>query len=657
MSRWRDRVARVPRRVWVIAAIVLAFAFGLWLGGDGDPAPRDAGSDAAAKAQWYTCSMHPQVRLRDPNALCPICGMELIPVPLDDDGGDSATPRRLSMSEAARRLAEVRTSKVERRHVIKEVRLTGKVDYDETRVRAITARVSGRLDRLYVDYTGVAVAPGAPLVWMYSPELLVAQEGLLKADRALAEMTAAGAADENVEMQRSTVKALEDRLRLWGLADEQIQEVRTRGATSDHMKILSPISGIVIGKESVEGGYVQVGQTIYRIADLSRVWVYLDAYESDLAWVRYAQEVEFEAEADPGRTFHGRVSFIDPFLNQRTRTVKVRVTVENEDGRLKPGMFVRARVHARLADGGRIVEPSLAGKWISPVHPEIVRDEPGDCPICGTPLVSADSLGYVAESARAPLVVPATAPLRTGRRAVVYVRVPDADRPTYDGREVVLGPRAQNDYLVESGLEEGEEVVTHGAFKIDSALQIRAKPSMMSPPDEGASEEAHVHPDSGPDLPEPPAAFRDGLAAIARAYLAVGEALAADDLPGAQERAAAITDAVAATSSEGLDGPSLERWSAHASALRDQGAAIVAAAEIEAARRPFALLSETLAQTLAAFGHAGLDDLRLVKCPMAFSNRGARWIQRGDEIVNPYFGAAMLRCGDVIRPLPRRPGE
>ena len=416
--------------------------------------------------------------------------MELIPV-TSDSGGAGDGPRTLSMSEDAKQLAEVRTTRVERRIVTKQVRLVGKVAYDETSLSTITAWVPGRLDKLYVDYTGVAVRKGAPMVYMYSPELLVAQDALLKADRAYEEMQrTSSASPKNIQMQAGTVKALEERLKLWGLTEEQVAGIRTRGVASDHMTILSPIPGIVIRKRAVEGDYVKVGTKIYEIADLSRVWVYLDAYESDLAWIRYAQEVEFEAEAYPGEVFQGRISFVDPFLDQTTRTVRVRVTVENVDGRLKPGMFVRARIHAKLAAGGRIVEPSLAGKWISPVHPEVVRDKPGNCPICNTPLVSAESLGYVSPSARAPLVIPATAPLRTGKRAVVYVAVPGAERPTYSGREIVLGPRTEEHYIVVSGLKEGEEVVSHGVFKIDSALQILAKRSMMSADAEEESEQA-----------------------------------------------------------------------------------------------------------------------------------------------------------------------
>jgi Cu(I)/Ag(I) efflux system membrane fusion protein len=240
----------------------------------------------------------------------------------------------------------------------------------------------------------------------------------------------------------------------------------------------------VIDKLKQEGDRVRTGDRIYTVADLNHLWMKMDAYESDLAWLRYGQEVEFTTEAYPGEVFKGRVAFIDPMLNEATRTVKVRVNVSNEDGRLKPEMFVRAIVRSRIAAGGRVLDASLAGKWSSPMHPEIVKDEPGNCDVCGMPLVRAETLGYVTaepSDIAKPLVIPVTAALLTGTRAIVYIQVPNAEEPTYEGREIVLGPRAGDYYLVKAGLEEGQLVVTNGSFKLDSALQISAKPSMMTP--------------------------------------------------------------------------------------------------------------------------------------------------------------------------------
>ena len=489
-------------RWWAsIVLIVLAFAAGaFWRGDRSGEAQRhktmNVAPTAVSKAEIWTCSMHPQIKL--PKAgKCPICGMDLIPLDMgkDDEGG----LRELSVSASAARLMEIETVPVERRFVSAEVRMVGKVDYDETRVSYITAWVPGRLDRLFVDYTGVPVKKGDHMVYLYSPELLGAQEELLQAVKAAKQLqNSDGGAAARVPMN-ATVEAVREKLRLWGLTQDQIAEIETRGKADDHITIYSPVGGIVIHKNAKEGMYVQTGSRIYTIADFSGVWVLLDAYESDLVWLRYGQAVEFTAESYPGEVFKGTIAFIDPVLNQATRTVKVRVNVANPELKLKPGMFLRAVARAQVASSGKVMNPDLAGKWICPMHPEVVHDAEGTCEVCGMPLVRTESLGYVGKKPTpedAPLVIPVTAPLITGTRAIVYVSVPGKDRPTYEGREILLGPRAGDYYLVRRGLQEGEQVVTRGNFKLDAELQIRAKPSMMTPQGGGGGG-AHAHHDAG----------------------------------------------------------------------------------------------------------------------------------------------------------------
>ena len=440
----------------------------------------------------WTCSMHPQIQLPEPGQ-CPICGMDLIPVKKERHGSKGGSARRLSISDEAVAIAEIETVPVRRMLVSREVRMVGKVDYDETRMRSIAAWVPGRIDRLFVDYTGVEVRKGDHLVSLYSPELRTAQEELLQAIRASGDLKKSGVAVLR-ESTRATIESAREKLRLLGLTQGQIRAIEKRGSATDHLTIYAPVAGTVVHKNAVEGVYVNTGSPIYKIADLSKVWVRLDAYESDMSWIRFGQDVEFTTEAYPGERFHGRIAFIDPTLNPKTRTVKIRVNVDNPDGRLKPEMFVRAVVRAGVAQGGRVMDPTLEGKWISPMHPEIVRDEPGPCPVCGMALVKAEDLGYAAaDESNAPLVIPASAPLVTGERAVVYVRVPDKKRPTFEGREIELGPRTGEHYVVQSGLHAGEDVVVKGNFNLDSSLQIQARPSMMSAEGGGAAAGAHQH--------------------------------------------------------------------------------------------------------------------------------------------------------------------
>ncbi len=405
-------------------------------------------------------------------------------------GAMSMSMRRITLTPEAVALMNIETARVQRRYVTNVVRLVGKVDYDETRLKYITAWVPGRLDRLFVDFTGVEVAKGDHLVLIYSEELYSAQQELIQAVRSAKQLGGGTLGGVGANL----VRAAREKLRLLGLTEEQIRQIEQRGEPVTHLTIYSPIGGTVIEKLRQEGDRVRLGDRIYTVADLSQVWIKLDAYESDLVWLRYGQEVRFTTEAYPGEVFRGRIAFIDPVLDQRTRTAKVRVNVPNQHGKLKPEMFVHGEIRALIATGGRVLDPELSGKWICKMHPEVIEPKPGKCRICGMTLVSTEELGYVAPTASEtdkPLVIPVSAPLVTGTRAIVYVKVADAPGPTFEGREVVLGPRAGNYYLVRHGLKEGELVVTRGNFTLDSEVQIQAKPSMMTP--EGGGGGGHDH--------------------------------------------------------------------------------------------------------------------------------------------------------------------
>lgn len=585
-SRRSGRVSRLVGGLVTSVVVLAALGIGIGLGrsllapeGSGTGAGEAAvASPGASAATVWTCSMHPQIRQPNPGD-CPLCGMDLIPA--SDDGGEEAEGlREVSLSREARELLDLKVEPVERRYVTATVRMVGKVDYDETRLGYITAWVPGRLDRLFVDYTGVEVQEGDHMVSIYSPELYSAQAELIRARQAAQERRSSS----GVLGAERLLKSAREKLRLWGLTEEQIQEIEAQQEPSDHLTIYAPMSGIVIQKNLQEGAYVDTGTRIYTISDLSRLWVKLDAYESDLPWLRYGQEVEFTSEAYPGEVFTGTIAFIDPVLNAATRTVKVRVNVPNPSGKLKPDMFVRAVVRAQVATAGRVMDAALVGKWICRMHPGVVKDTAGDCDVCGMPLVRTETLGYVSAAAAAdesaePLVVPASAVLKTGTRAVVYVEQPDADRPTYEGREIVLGPRAGDSYIVRAGLEEGERVVTQGNFKLDSALQIAAKPSMMNP-EGGMAGGGHHHgghaegsegdggSDGGDQLALPPSVAGQ----LGRVLSAAGEAASAMDSGDREAMRAAlqsVEQAVAGVDAEKLDGHAAMLWKELAMQLRN----------------------------------------------------------------------------------------
>ena len=649
----------------IVGALVGAFWLGTWSGGGSGPRDPDitatghahdhadpGAGDAAATD--YTCSMHPNVRQAEPGK-CPLCGMDLIPVA--SDAAESRSPREIKLTPSARKLAQVVTAPVERKAVTADVRMVGKIAYDETRVRRITAWVPGRLERLFVDYTGIPVKKGDHMVVVFSPELISAQRELIEAKRAASKF--AGSGLETVrDAARQTLVAAREKLRLWGLTKGQIKRIERRGRTEEKITLYAPMSGIVVHKDAIEGMYVQTGTPIYTIADMSHLWLTLDAYESDLPWIRYGQEVSFDTEAYPGREFTGRISFVSPILDPKTRTVKVRVNVPNEDGALKPEMFVRAIVSAAVMGEGRVMEPHLAGKWMCPMHPEVVADEAGDCGVCGMDLVPTESLGFVSpEETEPPLVVPVTAPLITGKRAVVYVADPDEDG-VYEGRELVLGPRAGDFYVVREGLKEGERVVVNGNFKIDSAIQILAGPSMMNP-EGGGPPPGHHHGDHAghaagdaadapakpPSRAKTPEAFRGALSAVFTAYFTMERGLADDALEASIEAVTPLTRALASVDMSLVKGDVHLQWMKDLADIKAASQAVADAPNLQAAREAFDTLSTAMIRVAYRYGAGPETSILRYHCPMAFDNRGADWLQGAEPLWNPYFGAAMLRCG------------
>jgi Cu(I)/Ag(I) efflux system membrane fusion protein len=617
----------------VLVAVFVGRVSTEWWPSSSDNDHAESASAVEGEETLWTCPMHPEVVLPS-NVPCPKCGMDLVPkVPGDDPG-----PNRIKLTAEAAELARIETQPVRRSFATMPVRMVGKIDFDETRVRSVAARVAGRLDRLYVDYTGIAVQEKDHLVSLYSPDLLVAQQELLQAKKRVVE-TSPSTSDFLKASNERSYRAAREKLVLWGLTEAQVDEIEARGAAEDHMLIRSPVSGVVIDKHKDEGDYVNEGTAVYRIADLSKVWVQLAAYEQDLPWLRYGQSVTLFAEALPGEPFDGRISFLAPVVDEKTRTVAVRVDVDNAGARLKPGMFVRGVVRSRIGDGGTVLDARLAGKWISPMHPEVVKDGPGTCDVCGMDLVPAEKLGYaVGDETPKPLLVPATAVLVTGKRGVVYVQVQKGDTRIYEGREVVLGPRAGDDYIVRSGVRENELVVVNGAFRLDSAMQIQAKPSMMS--QAGEAERW-----TGSET----AVFRSTLGAIYESYLGVAKALGDDDFEAARAQLASLVAALPGVDDAALAGLARERWQDERASLETALAAMQRAGDIATMRAAFEALARDVLALERMFGHDGEAVWIEAYCPMAFDDKGAAWLQPKGTIHNPYFGAAMLVCGEARR--------
>lgn len=368
-----------------------------------------------AKNEVWTCSMHPNIRMEEPGK-CPICAMDLIPLSTMSSGGSDEMA--IHFTKEAAQLANVQTSVVSSQNPEKELRLYGKVQADERLLQNQVAHISGRVEKLLVNFTGEPVRKGQKLAMIYSPELVTAQQELLEAAK-------------TKQSQPEIYEAAKEKLSQWKLSEAQISAIENSHNIQSNIDIEATTSGIVTARRINMGDYVSAGSTLYEVSDLSRVWVLFDAYESDLPFLKQGDKISFTIQALPGNTFNGTIRFIDPVIDPVNRVAKVRVEIGNPGGRLKPEMFATGIVKSNLAE--------YKGK----------------------------------------LVIPASAVLWTGKRSIVYVKQP-GDEPIFHLREVELGPKLGESFVVLDGLADGEEIATQGAFSIDAAAQLEGKPSMMN---------------------------------------------------------------------------------------------------------------------------------------------------------------------------------
>lgn len=374
--------------------------------------------DHSADHTVWTCSMHPQIKMEEPG-LCPLCAMDLIPLKSTSSGNPTIDPDAIQISNEAIALANIQTTKVNRQNAVKDVRLYGTIQVDERLSQSQTSHVSGRIEKLFVTFTGEKIEQGQTIATIYSPELLNAQQELIEAVKMK-------------DLQPALLQAVRDKLRLWKLNDEQIASIESSGVVSPLIDIKANTSGIVISKNVNQGDYINTGTVLFDIANLTKVWAVFDAYESDLPFINVGDPLEYTLQSLPGKTFSGNISFINPILDPVTRTVKIRVESTNPRGELMPEMYASANVSAKLKQ-------------------------------------------YNNE-----LVIPKSAILWTGKRSIIYVKQQNTETPAFMLREVELGPSLGDSYVILSGLSDGEEIVTNGTYIIDASAQLSGKQSMMN---------------------------------------------------------------------------------------------------------------------------------------------------------------------------------
>ncbi len=538
----------------------------------------DAQAGEASNEQIWTCSMHPQIRQNEPGE-CPICGMDLIPL----SSMSSDDPLMLEMTQEAVKLANIQTTVVgSTGSAEKNLILSGKISADERLSASQVAHVPGRIERLFVTFTGEQVKKGQKLVTLYSPELITAQKELLEAIKF-------------EDVNPGLVQAARKKLKFWKVSQDQIREIEESGEIHEIFTVFTDATGIVTNRRVAVGDYVRQGQVLFDIVSLDRVWVLFDAYEEDLAAIKVGDRISFTTPAIPDRSFRTRISFIDPVINPRTRVASLRGELQNPGNILKPEMFVRGELNARI-------------------------------------------------SAKEQLLVPKSAILWTGQRSVAYVKIPDTNIPTYQFREVRLGESVGDAYLVEEGIEPGEEVVTYGNFAIDAAAQLNNQMSMMN---RNVMLKGMDAAERLPDYTEStPVSFKEQLAEVTGNYLALKDALVATDPDNAREEAGAFLSSLPKVDMTLVEGDAHMYWMDQSIALQAHGKKISELDDVEKQREQFDFLSRVLIHTIRVFGVPD-DTLYVQHCPMAFDDDGADWISRELEIRNPYFGDRMLKCGLV----------
>ncbi len=549
---------------------------------------------------------------------------------------------------AARRLANIETAEVRHEPIVTTIETIGAIMIDESRMATIPSYIDGRIEELFADYTGVDVAKGDHLAVVYSPDLYSAQVEYLESRKSLSELRSSSL-EAVREAQRKLAANSRQRLIELGMKPEQLDELEESGEAKSRLTIYTSIGGTVIEKMAMEGKYVSAGEAIYRIADLSTVWLMLQLYPEDASRIRFGQRVEAKMQSLPGETFTGRVAFIDPTVNQKQRTVGVRVEFLNEDGLLRPGDYATASIFLPIGEQGEVYDVDLAGRWISPMHPQIIRDEPGKCPICGMDLVPTSRYGYSDDPVEQPasLYAPRSAVLMAGTNSVVYV---ETEPGRFEIRPVTLGPILKDRVVILSGLKAGEQVATAGNFLIDSQMQLAGKPSLIDPTRaiiarqerKRPLEFEHVHVESIPDE------TGQQLEQLYAAYFATQQALANDQLPSESDVLPLHQLAQDLSESSALSKGAREQLSIIAEKSEHLHHREIDEARLEAFRPISHAIVElgTLvrgADAQQAFSH--------MFCPMVKGGAGD-WLQPNDDLRNPYWGTQMLKCGEVVQHFP-----
>jgi len=525
--------------------------------------------------QMWTCSMHPQIMKTEPGD-CPICGMDLIPA---EAGAQGLSADEFKLTENAMKLANIQTTIIGTADGSENIiELSGKIVANEKKNAVQVSYFSGRIEELFINFTGEQIKKGQKLATIYSPELFAAQQELLTAKSLKAS-------------QSQLYKAVRNKLNLWKLSEEQINSIEQTGKVIENFPVYATISGTVSEKIVEVGQTVKAGQGLFKIADLNSLWVEFDLYENQISQIKTGQVIEIRTNALPGKVIETKVSFIDPVLDNNTRTVTMRADIRNSNAEFKPGMFVSGIL--------------------------------------------------TLETSSETIMVPSSAILWTGKRSLVYVKT-KADQPVFEMRTIQIGKKIGDSYEVVSGLKSGEEIVSNGTFTVDAAAQLQGKKSMMNQTYETSMKMGMSY-----ERMKVSAKFQAQLKSIFNTYISVKDALIKENFKAAKQHSSAMKTNLSKVDMKLLKGASHKDWMTISKNLTGLTEQFENASDIKGQRAVFKPLSEKLILAIEKYGIN--QEVYAQFCPMADNDKGGYWLSVEDKILNPYFGDQMLGCGEVAK--------
>lgn len=566
-------------KIIIYVGLLLAGVLVGWLlfGNNSNEEANHNHDEASQTNKMWTCSMHPQIMQSEPGD-CPICGMDLIPA---EAGADGLKADQFKLTPNAMALANIQTTVVGNGSIENgTIQLSGKIAENEEANAVQVSYFSGRIERLNISFTGEDVRKGQLLATIYSPELYAAQQELITASSLK-------------ESQPALYKAVRNKLKLWKLSENQINQIETSGKVIENFPVYATVSGTVTEKLVEQGDYVKQGQPLLKIANLNTVWANFDVYENQIEQFKKGQEVKVTTNAYPNKIFKGTLDFIDPVLNTKTRTVDLRVVLNNKESIFKPGMFVSAEIESVKINSNEVI------------------------------------------------TVPSSAVLWTGERSVVYIKS-NPNEPIFELKEVTLGNKIGDNYEVLDGLSSGDEIVTNGTFTVDAAAQLQGKKSMMN---QSVDKEMAVNEDhSKITRLESPKAFQQQLKQVYDNYINLKDALVEDNSEQASSDAKNLISSFRKIDMKLLKGEAHKQWMTLEGHIQTSASSISKSSEIKTQRDYFKQLSTHLIKAVQLFGVN--EKVYVEFCPMA-DNNGAYWLSKEEQILNPYFGDTMLKCGEV----------